>query len=156
MKGGRAQTPTLVNSHGDPERVPKPPRDGLRRAKLAYAHAIQGVLAAGLAAAGAVVAGVVLPGAAAAALGRLSSRFFLRSSSLTEHRTPSDGTSSLADQRMALRTRVRNSGMPQFVWLCAPVKPKARPPSSRSVAQASVCRSGYFLPSLPTKFSPLQ
>ena len=57
------------------------------------------------------------------------SRFLASSSSETSHLTPLEGTSTLADQRMAFRTRVRNSGMPQFPWKWPPVKPKARPPS---------------------------
>jgi hypothetical protein len=33
--------PTADDCHGNPERVPKPSRDGLRRAKLACAHAFR-------------------------------------------------------------------------------------------------------------------
>ena len=66
----------------------------------------------------------------------LGSRFCFSSSSETVHLIPPEGTSSLAVQRMAFRTRVRKSGLPQFLWEWPPVKPKPRPPSGRSTAQA--------------------
>ena len=42
----------------------------------------------------------------------------------------------LAVQRSAFRTILRKFSLPQFLWKCAPVKPKPRPPSGRSTAHA--------------------
>ncbi len=50
---------------------------------------------------------------------------------------PFGGTSSLAVQRIEFRTRVRKSSCPQLVWKWPPVNPNERPPSLRSVAQAT-------------------
>ncbi len=46
----------------------------------------------------------------------LSSRFFLKSSSLRVDCTPLAGTSALAIQRIALSTTRRKFGSPQFLW----------------------------------------
>ena len=45
-----------------------------------------------------------------------TSRLFRRSSGVTLDSTPSAGTLTLAVQRMALRTTLRKSSLPQFLW----------------------------------------
>ena len=57
----------------------------------------------------------------------LGSRFFFSSVSETVLGTPPEGTSSLAVQRIAFRTRVRKSGLAQFAWKWAPGEAEAAP-----------------------------
>src|SRR6266536_1258988 len=68
---------------------------------------------------------------------RFGSRFFFKSSSDTAHCTPSAGTSACAVHSSAFKTILRKFSWPQFLCVCPPVKPKPRPPSGRSTAQAS-------------------
>src|SRR6266542_6557111 len=56
--------------------------------------------------------------------------------------TPLAGTSSFDTQATAFNSSVRKLSSARLVCLCRPVKPKPRPPSGRSYAQAITC----FLP----------
>src|SRR5262245_1847147 len=62
----------------------------------------------------------------------LSSRFNMICSGVTLEVTPSFGTSTLLIQSSALSITLRKLSSVQFLWKCAPVKPKPRPPSGRS------------------------